>query len=81
MSETIPKFVSLVENSFGLKVKTLHSDGGGGFDNNAMTAFCQEKGIRRKFTAAGTSEQNGQVERMNRTLGEAIHAIGLRDAQ
>ena len=36
-----------------------------------MNEFCKHKGISHQFSAPGTPQQNGVVERKNRTLIEA----------
>ena len=53
------------------KVKILRSDNGTEFKNSQMNEFCKYKGISHQFSAPGTPQQNGVVERKNRTLIEA----------
>nr|GEV24495.1 retrovirus-related Pol polyprotein from transposon TNT 1-94 [Tanacetum cinerariifolium] len=38
------------------------------FKNSVMNDFCAMKGIRREFSVARTPQQNGVVERRNKTL-------------
>nr|GFD56981.1 ribonuclease H-like domain-containing protein [Tanacetum cinerariifolium] len=40
-----------------------------------MDEFCFRKGIKREFSNARTSQQNGVVERRNRTLIEAARTM------
>lgn len=40
------------ENQLSRKVKVLRSNGGGEFDNRAISQFCEEKGIRAQMTTA-----------------------------
>ncbi|GKE84703.1 putative ribonuclease H-like domain-containing protein [Tanacetum coccineum] len=40
-----------------------------------MDDFCREKGIRREYSIARTPQQNGIVERRNRTLIEAARTM------
>ncbi|GKA25579.1 retrovirus-related pol polyprotein from transposon TNT 1-94 [Tanacetum coccineum] len=40
-----------------------------------MNEFCAKKGIKREFSIAGTPQQNGVVERKNRTLIEAARTM------
>ena len=61
------------------KVKILRSDNGTEFKNSAMEEFCKYKGIIQQFSAPGTPQQNGVVERKNRTLIEAGRTM-LEDA-
>nr|GEV38312.1 retrovirus-related Pol polyprotein from transposon TNT 1-94 [Tanacetum cinerariifolium] len=53
------------------KVKTIRCDNGTEFKNRIMNKFCEMKGIRKEFSVARTPQQNGVVERKNRTLIEA----------
>ncbi|KAL8155658.1 hypothetical protein AgCh_000889 [Apium graveolens] len=53
------------------KVKIIRSDNETEFKNSSMEEFCKLKGIRQEFSAPGTPQQNGVVERKNRTLIEA----------
>ncbi|KAL8091406.1 hypothetical protein AgCh_033861 [Apium graveolens] len=61
-------------------VKRLRSDNVTKFRNAILTEFCKEKGIVQEFSAARTPQQNGEVERKNRTLVEAARTM-LQDAK
>ncbi|KAL8117900.1 hypothetical protein AgCh_015691 [Apium graveolens] len=52
-------------------VKRLRSDNSTEFRNATLTEFCKDKGIVQEFSTARTPQQNGVVERKNRTLVEA----------
>ena len=69
--EIILEHVKLMENNSVHKVKILRSDNGTEFKNTQMNDFCKQKGISHQFSAPGTPQQNGVVERKNRTLIEA----------
>nr|GFA30091.1 hypothetical protein [Tanacetum cinerariifolium] len=43
----------------------------------AINQFCDLKGIKREFSVASTPQQNGVVERKNRTLIEATRTMAL----
>ncbi|GJY41356.1 retrotransposon protein, putative, ty1-copia subclass [Tanacetum coccineum] len=58
----------LVKNQTGRIVKKLRTDNGLEFCNQEFEQLCIESGIARHLTVTGTSQQNGLVERMNRTL-------------
>eukprot|EP00253_Pinus_taeda_P027919 PITA_27919 len=45
------------------------------FTSNEFFDFYEEHGIRREFSTARTPEQNGVVERMNRTVQQMAHAM------
>ena len=51
-----------------MKLKKIRSDNGKEFDNTNIEAYCDEVGIKHEVSATYTPEQNGVVERKNRTL-------------
>ncbi|KAA0034930.1 putative gag-pol polyprotein [Cucumis melo var. makuwa] len=59
----------------------IRSDHGKEFDNEDLNNFCQSEGIHHEFATPITPQQNGVVERKNRTLQEMarvmIHAKSL----
>ncbi|KAI5348776.1 hypothetical protein L3X38_001663 [Prunus dulcis] len=64
------KFKSITELQSGHKVKCLRSDRGGEFLSYEFIKFCEDHGIQRQLTMAYTPQQNGVVERKNRTVVE-----------
>ena len=58
-----------------LPVRTIRSDNGTEFKNAVLNKFCTEKGISRQYSAPRTPQQNGVVERKNRTLIEAARTM------
>ncbi|KAA0066731.1 gag-pol polyprotein [Cucumis melo var. makuwa] len=52
----------------GQKIIRIGSDHGKEFDNEDLNNFCQSEGIHHEFAASITPQQNGVVERKNRTL-------------
>ena len=60
-------------------VKRLRSENGTEFRNATLSEFYKNKGIVQEFSAARTPQQNGVVERKNRTLVEAARTM-LQDA-
>jgi transposase InsO family protein len=63
-----------------LKVVKFRSDNGTEFKNSTLREFCEEKGITQTFSAPRTPQQNGVVERKNRTLIEAARTM-LEDSR
>jgi transposase InsO family protein len=53
----------------------VRSDRGGEFLAVAFKEICEEAGIRRQLTAPFTPQQNGVVERRNRTVMEMARSI------
>nr|GFD05266.1 hypothetical protein [Tanacetum cinerariifolium] len=74
-SSILRNFITEIENLKDLKVKIIRCDNGGEFKNQEMNEFCTKKGIRREFSNARTPQQNGVVERRNRTLIEAARTM------
>ncbi|KAJ0632046.1 putative RNA-directed DNA polymerase [Helianthus annuus] len=68
-------FVTQVEKQFDLPVKSFRSDNGKEFKNKELDAFCVKKGIVRQYSIPRTPEQNGVVERKNKTLIEAARTM------
>lgn len=62
------KFREIVERETGTRIKTLRTDRGGEFCSREFQAFCETYGITRHLTAPYSPQQNGVVERRNRTL-------------
>ncbi|GJR55949.1 zinc finger, CCHC-type containing protein [Tanacetum coccineum] len=50
-----------------MKLRMLRTDRGGEFTSNEFTKYCKENGIARQLTAPYSPQQNGVVERRNRT--------------
>ncbi|GJV53677.1 putative ribonuclease H-like domain-containing protein [Tanacetum coccineum] len=74
-SEILKTFITGIENLIDLRVKVIRCDNGTEFKNRVMNQFCKMKGIKREFSVARTSQQNGVVERKNRTLIEAVRTM------
>ncbi|GJS60500.1 zinc finger, CCHC-type containing protein [Tanacetum coccineum] len=68
-------FKAQVEMETQHKVKALRTDRGGEFNSHAFVKFCQEEGIQRKTTTPYTPQQNGVVERRNRTVVEMTRSL------
>jgi hypothetical protein len=56
------------QNEFGLRIKKIRSDNGTEFKNSQIEGFFEEEGIKHEFSSPYTPQQNGVVERNNRTL-------------
>jgi transposase InsO family protein len=65
---TLKRFLRRAQNEFELKVKKIRSDNGSEFKNLQVEEYLEEEGIKHKFSAPYTPQQNGVVERKNRTL-------------
>jgi hypothetical protein len=69
------KYKAEAENGLGHKIKMVRSDRGGEFLSGAFRDVCELAGIQRQFTAPYSPQQNGVVERRNRTVMEMSRAI------
>ena len=56
-------------------ITCIRSDHGREFENIDFEDSCNEHGINHTFLALGTPQQNGVVERKNRTLQEMTRTI------
>ncbi len=65
-------FKALVENQTRKKIKTIKYDGGDKYYINNFNTFYKENGIVKQTTTPYTIEQNGVVEKKNRTLIESV---------
>ncbi|GJX98611.1 putative ribonuclease H-like domain-containing protein [Tanacetum coccineum] len=74
-SAILKEFIRQIENQLNKKVKTIRCDNGTEFKNKDMIEFYGSKGIKRENSNARTAQQNGVVERKNRTLIEAARTM------
>ncbi|KAL8095322.1 hypothetical protein AgCh_036693 [Apium graveolens] len=66
--------ITNIETKYSFKLKTIRSDHGGEFEKDFIT-FCKSRGITHEFSAPRTPQQNGVVERKNRTLQETTRTL------
>jgi transposase InsO family protein len=66
--EPLKRFLRQAQNEFGLRVKKIRSNNGTKFKNSQIEGFLEEEGIKHEFSSPYTPQQNGVVERKNRTL-------------
>nr|GFA91905.1 retrovirus-related Pol polyprotein from transposon TNT 1-94 [Tanacetum cinerariifolium] len=59
----------------GPMLQRVRTDNGTEFKNKTLAKFFDEVGITQQFSAARTPQQNGVVERRNRTLVEAARTM------
>nr|GEU54969.1 putative reverse transcriptase domain-containing protein [Tanacetum cinerariifolium] len=66
-----PMTLKKTQVNLQLQVQSVRTDNGTEFKNKTLAKFFDKVGITQLFSAAKTPQQNGVVERMNRTLVEA----------
>jgi transposase InsO family protein len=71
----VKKFIRRAQNEYELKIKNIRSDNGSEFRNTNVEEFLDEEGIKHEFSAPYTPQQNGIMERKNRTLIEAARTM------
>jgi len=65
----------VLQNENECSVKSIRSDHGGEFQNAKFDRFCEKHGISHSFSAPRTPQQNGVVERKNRSLEELARTM------
>nr|GFA72635.1 hypothetical protein [Tanacetum cinerariifolium] len=68
-------FLRLVQRGLQAQVRVVRTDKGTEFLNQTLHAYFAAEGIQHQTSVARTPEQNGVVERRNRTLVEAARTI------
>jgi len=68
-------FLRKVEKRVGHSLVCLRSDHGTGFENSHFINYCNEHGVDHNFSAPQTPQQNGVIERKNRTLEDMTRTM------
>ncbi|KAL3510114.1 hypothetical protein ACH5RR_029515 [Cinchona calisaya] len=77
-NEAFEKFVKLfskIQNLLDTKIVRLRSDNGAEFKFGGFPDFCDHNGIFHEFSVVRVPQQNGVVERKNRTLQETARTM------
>jgi len=69
------KLAKVIQNEKGCRISTIKSDHGGEFQNERFEKFCEKQGIKDNFSAPRTPQQNGVVERKNKSLEELARTL------
>nr|GFB23128.1 hypothetical protein [Tanacetum cinerariifolium] len=73
--EVLKEFLTMIQRNLQAPVITVRTDKGTEFLNKTLNVFFKEEGIQHQTSTARTPEQNGVVERRNRTLVEAARTM------
>lgn len=73
--DAFKKFCLLVEDGLEKKIRILRTDRGGEFTSKEFEKYCEEARIARHYTAPYSPQQNGVVERRNRTVVEMARSF------
>nr|GEU37134.1 hypothetical protein [Tanacetum cinerariifolium] len=71
----VKEFLTMIQRNFQASVITVRIDRGTEFLNKTLHAFFKEEGIEHQTSTSRTPDQNGVVERRNRTLVEAARMM------
>ena len=75
LKEKSDAFKNLVESESEEKVKCFRTDRGGEFHSEEFKVYCEENGIKRQLTTPYSPQQNGVVERKNRTIMSCVRSM------
>ncbi|GJT89133.1 retrovirus-related pol polyprotein from transposon TNT 1-94 [Tanacetum coccineum] len=73
--EIIKNFIARVQLNYNAKVHKIRTDNGTEFKNATLKAHYEKLGIMQQFLIAQMPQQNGVVERHNRTLVEVARTM------
>ncbi|GJZ67241.1 ribonuclease H-like domain-containing protein [Tanacetum coccineum] len=73
--EVLKDFLTMIQRNLQAPVISVRTDRGTEFLNKTLNTFFKEEGIEHQTSTPRTSEQNGVVERQNRTLVEAARTM------
>ncbi|KAL5563974.1 hypothetical protein UlMin_033721 [Ulmus minor] len=77
-NEALQSFSNLfkrIQNEKGVSIISIRSDHGKEFENKEFEKFCLENGFDHNFSAPRTPQQNGVVERKNRSIQEMARTL------
>ena len=69
------KFKAWIENQSNYKIQVIRSDNGTEYTSEKLNRFCEDAGIEHQLTAPYSPQQNGVVERKNRTVMEMTRCL------
>jgi transposase InsO family protein len=72
---TIIDFANEVQRQHNAKILCIRSDNSTKFKNYTLDEFLSDEVIKHQYSAAYTPQQNGVIERKNRTLIDAARTM------
>jgi hypothetical protein len=73
--EIFKTFARRAQREYNSLIVKIRSDNGSEFKNMNIEDWCDKKGVKHEFSTTYTSEQNGVVERKNKTLITLARAV------
>ncbi|GJW43216.1 retrovirus-related pol polyprotein from transposon TNT 1-94 [Tanacetum coccineum] len=74
-SDFIIKFLKMIQVRLKVPVRRIRTDNGNEFVNQTFREYYEKIGISHETSVARSPQQNGVIERRNRTLIEAAHTM------
>ncbi|GJU56427.1 retrovirus-related pol polyprotein from transposon TNT 1-94 [Tanacetum coccineum] len=71
----IIKFLKMIQVRLNMPVRNIHTDNGTEFVNQTLRSYYESVGISHETSVARSPQQNGVVERQNRTLVKAARTM------
>ena len=71
----IPNFHSMVQNQFGVQIKSFRTDNAKDYFNQILSPYFQSRGIPHDSSCVNTPQQNGVAERKNGHLLNTTRAL------
>ena len=75
VQDVFRRFPNRAMTNYGIKIKHIRSDNGTEFKNTGLDTYLDTLGITHELTAPYTPQQNGIMERKNRTLIEMAQTM------
>ena len=75
VSIVIPDFHSMVQNQFGVQIKSFRTNNARDYFNQILSTYFQLQGILHDSSCVNTPQQNGVVERKNWHLLNTTRAL------
>jgi len=69
------RFAKVIKNEKNCGISSIKSDHGGEFQDEKFDKFCSKLSIKHNFSTPRTPQQNGVVERKNRSLEELARML------
>nr|CAN63433.1 hypothetical protein VITISV_033829 [Vitis vinifera] len=75
VADVFLRYKAMVENQSEYRIKVIRSNNGTEYTSEKFNKFCEDAGIDHQLTAPYTPQQNGVVERKNRTIMEMTRCL------
>lgn len=80
LAEVIKARLNLLQTQKDKKIKVIRTDNGKEYVNEQLGSYLRDKGIKHEHSMPYTPQQNGEAERLNRTLLDKARPM-LSEAQ